>query len=59
MNREAAYEKTKEEVDKWNETMKRIREAEHLSFPLQVQPDIKVSNLELVSKFKVCIQCDS
>ena len=39
--------------------MKRIREAEHLSFPLQVQPDIKVSNLELVSKFKVCIQYDS
>ena len=56
VNREAAYEQTKEEVDKWNGTMKRIKEAEHLSFPLQVQSDTKVSNLELVSKFKVCTQ---
>ncbi|KAJ7628055.1 Utp14 protein-domain-containing protein [Mycena rosella] len=35
VDREAAYEATKEEVDKWTPSMKRIREAEHLSFPLQ------------------------
>lgn len=55
MDREAAYEQTKEEVDKWTGTMKRIREAEHLSFPLQAQSEGKVSNLELASKFKVFI----
>jgi len=26
LDRQAAYEQTKEEVDKWTETMKRIRE---------------------------------
>lgn len=52
LDREAAYEQTKEEVDKWSGTMKRIREAEHLSFPLQAQPTGRVSNLELAAKFK-------
>jgi U3 small nucleolar RNA-associated protein 14 len=53
VDREAAYEQTKEEVDKWKGTMKRIKEAEHLSFPLQAQPAGRVSNLELAAKFKV------
>lgn len=72
LNREAAYEQTKEEIDKWSATMKRIKEvwtlffrahvcelmlsdmqAEHLSFPLQAEPQGKVSNLELAAKFKV------
>ncbi|THV07291.1 small-subunit processome [Dendrothele bispora CBS 962.96] len=52
LDREAAYEQTKEEVNKWNSTMKRIQEAEHLSFPLQAQSQGKVSNLELAAKFK-------
>ncbi|KAJ3833190.1 Utp14-domain-containing protein [Lentinula raphanica] len=52
LDREAAYEQTKTEVDKWSATMKRIAEADHLSFPLQVQPQSKVSNLELTAKFK-------
>ncbi|KAJ7097272.1 Utp14-domain-containing protein [Mycena belliarum] len=38
VDREAAYEATKGEVDKWNPSMKRLREAEHLSFPLQAPP---------------------
>ncbi len=33
--REAAYAATKAEGDKWGGVMKRIKEAEHLSFPLQ------------------------
>ncbi len=33
--REAAYEATKAEGDKWGGVMKRIKEAEHLQFPLQ------------------------
>ncbi|KAK0223862.1 Utp14-domain-containing protein [Armillaria fumosa] len=52
LDREAAYEKTKEEVDKWSATMKQIQEAEHLSFPLQVKPEGRVSALELAAKFK-------
>ncbi|KAF8131451.1 Utp14-domain-containing protein [Boletus edulis] len=51
LDREAAYEKTKEEVDKWSATMKRIKEAEHLSFPLQAEKPSRVSNLELAARF--------
>ncbi|KAF9225148.1 small-subunit processome [Gyrodon lividus] len=51
LDREAAYEQTKEEVDKWSATMKRIKEAEHLSFPLQSEKPGRVSNLELAAKF--------
>ncbi|KAI6136075.1 small-subunit processome [Pisolithus sp. B1] len=39
LDREAAYEKTKEE-------------AEHLSFPLQAEPASRVSNFELAAKFQ-------
>ncbi|OJA08873.1 hypothetical protein AZE42_01736 [Rhizopogon vesiculosus] len=53
LDREAAYEQTKEEVDKWSTTMKRIKQAEHLSFPLQTQSEGRVSNLELAAKFKM------
>ncbi|KAJ6620660.1 Utp14 protein-domain-containing protein [Mycena sp. CBHHK59/15] len=54
VDREAAYDVTKEEVDKWDPSMKRIREAEHLSFPLQApkQQMGRVSNAELAAKFK-------
>ncbi|KAF5332696.1 hypothetical protein D9611_005277 [Ephemerocybe angulata] len=52
LDREAAYEQTKEEVDKWSGTMKKIREAEHLSFPLQAEKAGRVSNMELTAKFK-------
>ncbi|KAF7356690.1 Utp14-domain-containing protein [Mycena venus] len=54
VDREAAYEATKEEVEKWAPSMKRIREAEHLSFPLQApkQQMGRVSNAELAAKFK-------
>ncbi|GHJ89689.1 hypothetical protein NliqN6_6091 [Naganishia liquefaciens] len=34
--REAAYEQTKAEGDKWGGVMKRIKEAEYLKFPLQI-----------------------
>ncbi|KXN84966.1 hypothetical protein AN958_11811 [Leucoagaricus sp. SymC.cos] len=52
LDREAAYEQTKGEVDKWSATMKRVREAEHLSFPLQARSSGRVTNLELAAKFK-------
>ncbi|KAJ7063357.1 Utp14-domain-containing protein [Mycena amicta] len=53
LDRTAAYEATREEVQKWEGSMKLIREAEHLSFPLQ-QPKHavgKLSNPELAAKF--------
>ncbi|KAF5312924.1 hypothetical protein D9619_002453 [Psilocybe cf. subviscida] len=59
LDRQAAYEQTKEEVDKWTDTMKRIREAEHLSFPLQAQSNGRASNLELSAKFKPTTELES
>ncbi|KIM35627.1 hypothetical protein M413DRAFT_449671 [Hebeloma cylindrosporum] len=59
LDRVAAYEQTKEEVDKWSDTMKRIREAEHLSFPLQAQSSGRTSNLELNAKFKPTTEMES
>lgn len=59
LDREAAYEQTKEEVDKWSATMKHIKQAEHLSFPLQSQPEGRVSNLELAAKFKPSNELES
>ncbi|KAJ8086965.1 hypothetical protein PM082_005790 [Marasmius tenuissimus] len=53
IDREAAYEQTKTEVQKWSAAMKRIQEAEHLSFPLQhKETQGRTSNLELAAKFK-------
>ncbi|KAH8832525.1 Utp14-domain-containing protein [Flagelloscypha sp. PMI_526] len=54
INREAAYDETKSATTKqWGETMKHIREAEFLSFPLQKSNDDKiVSDLSLASHFK-------
>ncbi|GJJ15677.1 hypothetical protein Clacol_009955 [Clathrus columnatus] len=52
LDREAAYEQTKTEVDKWNDTMKRIKQAEHLTFPLQAPQKLSASNAGLAAKFK-------
>ncbi|TXT09160.1 hypothetical protein VHUM_02634 [Vanrija humicola] len=53
LGREAAYEKTKEEGQKWSGLMKRVKEAEHLSFPLQAQDRGGVKSAgELVAAFK-------
>ncbi|KAL1716940.1 hypothetical protein EV715DRAFT_292652 [Schizophyllum commune] len=35
LHREAAYEQTKEEVNRWTDTKKRLRKADHLSLPAQ------------------------
>jgi len=53
INREAAYEKTKEEGAKWSTLMKRVKEAEHLQFPLQGtdRGGVKSSG-EILSEFK-------
>ncbi|KAK8870029.1 hypothetical protein IAR55_000599 [Kwoniella newhampshirensis] len=53
LDREAAYEKTKEEGQKWAGVMKRVKEAEHLSFPLQAKDrgGVKSGN-EMLAGFK-------
>jgi U3 small nucleolar RNA-associated protein 14 len=56
IDREAAYATTKEEIQKWAPTMKRIREAEHLAFPLQGPGAGKgagTSNADIVGRFQV------
>ena len=52
LDREAAYDATKEEVEKWAPAMKRIKEAEHLSFPLQAQKKATASSSAMTAKFK-------
>lgn len=52
IDRAAAYEETKAEVQGWQPTIKRIREAEHLSFPLQADSAIKPSTALMTSQFK-------
>jgi U3 small nucleolar RNA-associated protein 14 len=53
LDREAAYEKTKEEGQKWSGAMKRIKEAEHLQFPLQAKERGGVkSSGEVIGSFK-------
>ncbi|KZW00502.1 small-subunit processome [Exidia glandulosa HHB12029] len=59
LDREAAYEQTKTEVDKWKTTMKQIKEAEHLSFPLQPSEAVGVSTHELAAKFKPSTEMES
>jgi U3 small nucleolar RNA-associated protein 14 len=52
LDRSAAYDETKAEVQGWQPTIKRIREAEHLSFPLQPDPVIKPSTALMTSQFQ-------
>ncbi|QRW05991.1 U3 small nucleolar RNA-associated protein 14 [Ceratobasidium sp. AG-Ba] len=57
IDREAAYEATKQEIQKWAPTMKRIRESEHLAFPLQGPGAQKrgISNADIIGRFQVCL----
>ncbi|KAG8685948.1 hypothetical protein FRC08_012830, partial [Ceratobasidium sp. 394] len=62
LDREAAYAATKEEIHKWTPTMKRIREAEHLAFPLQGPGAGKgagVSNADVIGRFQASTPMES
>lgn len=53
LDREAAYAQTKTEGQKWSTLMKRVKEAEHLSFPLQAKDRGGVkSSSEILAGFK-------
>ncbi|KAG8789118.1 hypothetical protein FRC15_011686 [Serendipita sp. 397] len=59
VDRLVAYEQTKTEVQKWEPTMRRIKEAEHLSFPLQTKP-LHQGNLATISStFKPANELES
>ncbi|WFD31852.1 hypothetical protein MSPP1_002892 [Malassezia sp. CBS 17886] len=52
LDRQAAYKQTREEVEGWKATIKRLREAEHLSFPLQKPAQLPApSNAGLTASF--------
>lgn len=51
LDRAAAYEQTRAEVEGWAPTIKRVREAEHLSFPLQQTKEAAPSNAALTANF--------
>ncbi|CCO38010.1 putative protein C57A7,06 [Rhizoctonia solani AG-1 IB] len=61
IDREAAYEQTKQEVQKWAPTMKRVREAEHLAFPLQGPASGKkgTSNADVIDRFQPSTEMES
>ncbi|CAE6378776.1 unnamed protein product [Rhizoctonia solani] len=61
IDREAAYEQTKQEVQKWAPTMKRVREAEHLAFPLQGPAAGKkgTSNADVIDRFQPSTEMES
>lgn len=53
VERAAGYEKVKEEVSRWDDTVKGNRIAEQLVFPLN-QPSVKLhSAKDFTAKFKV------
>ncbi|KAG9038802.1 hypothetical protein FRB95_014351 [Tulasnella sp. JGI-2019a] len=59
IDRQAAYQQTKQEVDKWAPAMKAINEAQHLNFPLQAPQKTKPSTAELVATFKPTTSLES
>lgn len=52
IDRSAAYDETKAVVQGWQPTIKRLREAEHLSFPLQPEPIQRHSTSSMAANFQ-------
>ncbi|CAO1622970.1 unnamed protein product [Jaminaea pallidilutea] len=53
LQRSAGYALSQEEAEKWQSTIKRVREAEHLSFPLQeVESRAKPSTAQMSSTYQ-------
>lgn len=51
LDRQGAYSITRDEVQGWQPTINRLRDAEHLSFPLQAPAKTKASTSGLVATF--------
>ena len=51
LDRQGAYSITRDEVQGWQPTINRLRDAEHLSFPLQAPAATKASTSGLVATF--------
>ncbi|KAL0082960.1 small-subunit processome [Phycomyces blakesleeanus] len=52
MERQAAYNEANKEIARWQPTVKKNREADHLTFPMQGAAVEKMSSANLASKFK-------
>ncbi|CAG8470267.1 16827_t:CDS:10 [Acaulospora morrowiae] len=52
LNRQAAYEGTKKDITKWEPIVKHNREAEHLIFPLNPNPQHQPTNNTLAGTFQ-------
>eukprot|EP01134_Creolimax_fragrantissima_P000394 CFRG0394T1 len=52
VSRKVAYDQTATEVSKWTSVVKKNREAEHISFPLNSTQAPNSSNAELTTKFE-------
>ncbi|KAN0064112.1 hypothetical protein ACQY0O_003279 [Thecaphora frezii] len=59
LDRQAAYAVTKDEVQGWAPTIKQIREADHLSFPLQKPQTTRPSTAGLVASFQPANELES
>ncbi|EPQ27584.1 uncharacterized protein PFL1_04722 [Pseudozyma flocculosa PF-1] len=59
LDRQAAYSVTKDEVQGWAPTIKQIREADHLSFPLQKPQTTRPSTAGLVASFQPANELES
>ncbi|KAG8967448.1 hypothetical protein FRB90_010878, partial [Tulasnella sp. 427] len=52
VERQAAYRKTKQEMEKWTPAMKLLEKSEHLSFPLQAAAPVHSSTGDLLGTFE-------
>ncbi|CAG8467183.1 1318_t:CDS:2 [Acaulospora colombiana] len=52
LNRQAAYDETKKDISKWEPIVKHNREAEHLVFPLNPNPQHQPTNNTLAGTFQ-------
>ncbi|KAG9051341.1 hypothetical protein FS837_009608 [Tulasnella sp. UAMH 9824] len=55
VERQSAYRRTKEEMEKWGPTMRLLEKSEHLAFPLQTAVPLRSSAGELVGTFQVSL----
>ncbi|RHZ79054.1 hypothetical protein Glove_152g42 [Diversispora epigaea] len=52
LNRQAAYEETKKDINKWEPIVMQNREAEHLKFPMNPVPHYQPTNNTLTGNFQ-------
>ncbi|CDO93730.1 unnamed protein product [Kluyveromyces dobzhanskii CBS 2104] len=59
LERKAAYEISKDEVSKWQDAVQELRQAEHISFPLNPEPQHNESNVFIREQANVKTEVES